>query len=349
MERIEPQGFLGYLAYPAEPAPYADWTEEEVETPRQQTPKKPKPKPPIEPLPPADVLWAMLNDVVGKDKLAKFTQYTLRLLLHHLQQAQDYFRVGDTSQFDGKFVDVLVNFIRNPRGFGRVLVYVICSAFSARFAPLVPALGTFRQILRFGKSPFRVRSLLNSIKANLKYDSKNRLWRVLPQLFSQLNLSNGVLLWYNVSDELTLLYKLGFLKHDKWQSWAARHEAYAWYCELWLALYTAYTSLSKLAQQEMDARILIQVKKRARALSRQLLGGQGFGGEDELHDVTILKEVQFQKANVVIDIYKTLLDIVFNTYTVFRLPLPFQTVQIWMGILASFLSIIKLFREKRRR
>ena len=65
-------------------------------------------------------------------------------------------------------------------------------------------------------------------------------------------------------------------------------------------------------------------------------------------DAKLLDEIQFKKNNAWIDIYKNLSDLAFNTYTVFQIKLPFDTWQIWMGISASVLSTIKLYRETKR-
>lgn len=108
----------------------------------------------------------------------------------------------------------------------------------------------------------------------------------------------------------------------------------------------------------MDVKIQIQVKKRARAISKQLLGGGSVHNpipslsssnlDDDSKDNLALKEIMFKKTNANIDIYKTLSDIVFNSYTVWGMALHFDTIQIWMGISASFLSSVKLYREKKK-
>ena len=119
-----------------------------------------------------------------------------------------------------------------------------------------------------------------------------------------------------------------------------------------LGIYNAYGRLQKLSQQEMDLKIQIQVKSKARLLSKQLLGAssiEGLSHEDDTKDAQQLKEIQFKKYNSYIDIYKSLFDFIFNTYTVFNMALPFDTLQLWMGISASSLSILKLYRETRKR
>lgn len=311
----------------------------------------------------SDVLWAMLNDLTGKDKLAKLSQYTLRLLLYHLRKTQDYLSddminikaISLRYNQAGHIMDLAMNFLNSPRGFARVVIILVCSLFTLRFTAFVPALGTYRQLLRFGKSPFRVRNLFRILKDHLLQDPRLSTWKFSPKLFSKLTLSELVSLYYSVNDESMLLYKLGFLKNKTWKSVVVRHESYAWYCDSWLAMYTAYTSLQSLRQQEMDLKIQIQVKKRAKAISKQLLASHNanlLSGistfDDDSKDALELREIQYKIANVHIDIYKTLSDIIFNSYTVFKVPLHFDTAQIWMGISAAFWSSFKLYRDKKR-
>lgn len=307
----------------------------------------------------ADVLWAMLNEVAGKDKMAKFGQYSLRLLLHHSRKTQDYFSddyvnikvINATYASNKKVFDLILNFIRNPRAFARVVVVLTCSVFSSRLAGMVPALGLYRQLMRFGKSPFRIRSLLRQVGRNLYKDEATNTWKINERLFSKSNLGDLIGLYYNINDDSQLLYKLKFLRNGTWKAITGRHESYAWYCDSWFALYNAYNNLQRLSHQEMDMRIQIQVKKRSRTLSRQVLGGNALQSvavsDDDAKDTKILREIQFHITNAKLDIYKTLSDIIFNSYTVFNLALPFDTLQMWMGISASLLSSIKLYREKK--
>lgn len=313
---------------------------------------------------PVDVLWAMLNDIVGKDKMAKFGQYTLRLLLFHLKNTQQWLSdemvniklINRTYANTERIMDLVMNFLQNPQGFARVLIILICSVFNLRFEAVVPALGIYRQFLRFGKSPFRIRNLYGKFRELVDWSSSK--WHFSPKLFLNATLGELISLYYSVNDESILMSKLGLLKNPTVKSFVSRHESYAWYCESWFALYNAYSNLQHLRQQEMDVKIQIQVKKRARAISKQLLGGGSVHNpipsisssnlDDDSKDTIALKEIMFKKTNAHIDIYKTLSDIVFNSYTVWGMALHFDTVQIWMGISASFLSSVKLYREKKK-
>ncbi|RKP31566.1 hypothetical protein METBISCDRAFT_13807 [Metschnikowia bicuspidata] len=306
-----------------------------------------------------DVFWAMVNDITGKDKLAKFGQYLLRLLLHHAQQIQQYLSddrvniktISHTYTSNDKILALVLKFACNPRAFARVLGILVCSVFSSRCAGLVPALGMFRQILRFGKSPFRVRALWLKVRENAYHNPKLRLWRLHGDLVTKNTLGDAVALYYSVNDEISLLFKLRFLRNSTLRAFATLHEAYAWYCDSWLAMYNAMGRLRKLSQQEIETRILIQVKQRSRVLSKQILGTLAFQTavpDDDDRDALALAEIRFNIDNVKLDILKTVSDIVCNSYTVFNVPLHFATVQIWTGISAAFLSSVKLYREKQR-
>ncbi|KAI3404251.2 PEX25 [Candida oxycetoniae] len=311
------------------------------------------------------IFWLMLNDIVGKDKFAKIAQYGLRLLIHHAGQSQTYLsddkvniktirlRYNDSA----KQLDLLKNFIKHPADFVKIIIILVCSIFKTRLTGMVNGLSMYRQFLRFGKTPFRMRDLMVKLQKNVLV--KNNTLQVNKHaLFNRKTLGQLTSLYYGINDESMLLYKLNFLTNSTYKRFASRHESYAWYCETWLALYNAYETLNSLTQQEMDLKISIQVKNKARILSKQLLGsgaqilsnGSGHGDNGtSAEDYKLLSDIQFKKNNAWLDVYKNICDLGFNTYTVFQIALPFPTWQIWMGISASFLSCVKLYRETKQK
>ena len=308
-----------------------------------------------------DVLFAMLNDLTGKDKMAKLSQYSLRLLIHHARKTQTFLSdekvnielIASTYASNDKIMSLIVNFAKNPRSFARVLIILVCSTFTSRLSGFVPALGVYRQLLRFGKSPFRFNILLEKVKTYMYKEPKSHVWRINDKVFNKGVLGDCISLYYNVNDDISFLYKVKFLHNMSLKAFAGRHEAYAWYCDSWFALYNAYNNLQRLSQKEFDLKISIQVKRRSRTLSKQILGGNslqanGSHSEDEARDSQALKDIQFRITNTKLDVLKLVSDIIFNSYTVFNARLHFDTVQIWMGISASFLGSVKLFREKKK-
>lgn len=323
------------------------------------------------------IFWLMLNDIVGKDKFAKVGQYTLRLLVHHANQTQNYLsdekvnikqinlRYNDAS----KQLDLFKNFLKHPQDFFRIIVILVCSIFKLRVAGMINGLSMYRQFLRFGKTPFRIHDLVKKVQENVHSKTINK------QLFSRSTLSQVASLYYGINDESILLYKLNVLTNPWYKSIVSRHESYAWYLETWIALYNAYEKLGKLSEERINLQIQIHVKAKAKAMAKQFSNGnmhQGNGGanflnmfkntnsganngDDELkpklsiEEQKQLEDLLFKIHNTWIDIYKNLADLGFNTYTVFKLKLPFQTWQIWMGITASVLSSIKLYRETKRK
>ncbi|CAI5760763.1 unnamed protein product [Candida verbasci] len=305
------------------------------------------------------IFWSMLNDIVGKDKMAKVGQYTLRLLVYHADKSQIYLSddklniksINLKYNNSEKQLDLIKNFLKNPRDFIKIIVILICSIFKSRVAGVITGLSMYRQLLRFGKTPFRIRDLYEKFKNNINLKSN---YINQANLFNRKTLGEFFSLYYGINDESILLYKFNFLTNPNYKKFVTKHESYGWYCETWLALYNAYENLQNLTQQEMDIKIQIQVKSRAKQLSKQLLGGvtiittnnNNNGNSD---DLKTLENIQFKKSNAWIDIYKNLSDLGFNTYTVFNIALPFDTWQIWMGISASVLSTIKLYRETKNK
>ncbi|ABN65406.2 predicted protein, partial [Scheffersomyces stipitis CBS 6054] len=302
-----------------------------------------------------DIFWAMLNDIVGKDKMAKIGQYTLRLLIYHAEKTETYLSnpsinigiINARYNNKEKQLNLISNFLKHPSDFIRIIVILVCSLFRERFAGMVSGLSMYRQFLRFGKTPFRIRGLANKLSSNITY--KNNDVKInYPNIMNRKTLGEVFSLYYGINDESLLLYKLKFLSNESYHKFVSRHESFGWYSETWLALYNAYENLQNLTQQEMDVKISIQVKSKAKLLSKQLLGS-GAVSSSSNEDAKVLSDIQFKKNNAWLDIYKNISDLIFNTYTVFRLPLPFDTIQIWMGISASVLSTVKLYRETKKK
>lgn len=308
-----------------------------------------------------DIFWAMLNDITGKDKMAKVGQYALRLFLYHAEKTQtylsdDHFNISAIkTRYDSKEkkLNLIRNFGHHPQNFMKIIVIIVCSVFRSKLTAMVNGLSTYRQFLRFGKSPFRLRGLVHKFRDNIRLKDHSSLDINYQTLLTRKTLSEIFALYYSFNDESLLLFKLKFYSNATFKKIVARHESLAWYYDTWLNLYNAYEKLQLLQQQEMDLKIQIQVKSRAKALSKQLLiGGNtilnthvgGMSHDDKSH----LSAIQFNKNNAYLDIYKNISDLVFNSYTVFLLALPFDTLQIWMGISASMLSTVKLYRETKK-
>ncbi|KAI5956870.1 PEX25 [Candida jiufengensis] len=313
-----------------------------------------------------DIFWLMLNDIVGKDKMAKVGQYTLRLLVYYANKSQTYLSddtinikiISDRYNDSTKQLELIKNFIKHPADFFKIILILSCSTFKSRIAGMINGLSMYRQFLRFGKTPFRIRDLFVKFHKNISLNKSNNDLEInKPNIFNRSTLGQLFSLYYGINDESILLYKLNFFTNPTFKQIVTRHESYSWYCETWLALYNAYEDLNKLTQQEMDLKIQIQVKNRARILSKQILGNnhqlqQNYLEKDQSHmsseDHRNLNSIQFKKNNAWLDIYKNLADLGFNTYTVFSIVLPFDTWQIWMGIAASTLSTVKLYRLKKQ-
>lgn len=310
---------------------------------------------------PIDILFSMINTIVGKDKLAKVGQYLLRLLIYHANQTKDYLsddhinvdvidkRYNDRS----KKHDLIRNFLKHPMDFARIVIILFCSRFSKRFQGMVNGLSTYRQFLRFGKTPFRVRAISLKLSSAVK---TNQYENILNRNF----LGDMIGLYYGITDECLLLFKLGILTNKNLRKVAGRHEALSWYYDTLLGIFNAVENINALSQQEMDLKIQIQVKSKAKSLSKQILGLNNKNTGDSTlltylnensngSDMKKLKELQFKKFNAYLDFYKWMSDLIFDSYTVFHWKLPFDTFQIWFGLSAAMLSSWKIFRETKRK
>lgn len=306
-----------------------------------------------------DILFAMINNLTGKDKLAKVGQYLLRLLLYHANQCKEYLS-DDTINIriiDGRYNDrskklnLLKNFLKHPFDFAKIVVILFCSRFNDRFKGMVNGLSTYRQFLRFGKTPFRIRDLYHKIERVKKSGNFNEL---LTRKF----LGEVIGFYYGINDECLLMFKLGILTNKKVRKVVGRHESLAWYYDSILGIYNAIDNINSLSQKEMDLKIQIQVKNKARSLSKQILGNRNesnnilinyYNENSSNGDSKELEEIKFKKVNAYIDLYKWISDFIFDSYTVFNWRLPFDTFQIWFGISAASLSTYKIYRETKRK
>ena len=308
-----------------------------------------------------DIFWGMFNQVVGKDKMAKVGQYLLRLLLHHCARTQLYLSDEDLNMKTiteayfqrGDKLKVVMYLMKSPRDFLRIFVILMCSIFTERFKILSDALAMFRRLLRFGKSPYRFLKLFTQIKECFAPDTRRGKIgdRLSQHIFRKDFLNELIAFYYNIFDEILLLDKVRLLRSAPLNKVATRHAAIAWYMESTSAIVDSYKRILSYNEQEMEMKIQIQVRHKAKIISKQLLNSNTLDLPENLYLLTeelnkkILKNIQFKKKNSYIDFYKALSDLLFNTYDVFELPLSFDTVQIWLGVSASSLSTIKLYRE----
>lgn len=311
-------------------------------------------------VPVMDILWSMINNITGKDKMSKTGQYLLRLLIHHAKQSRDYLSddVINISTIDKRYNDrskrlnLIRNFLNHPMDFARIVVILLCSRFVKRFQGMVNGIGMYRQFLRFGKTPFRVKDLYYKFTKAIKDD------QIEKQIFTKKTLGELIGLYYGFNDECLLLFKLGILTNKSFRKFAGRHESLAWYYDSILGIYNALQNINSLSQQEMEMKIQIQVKNKAKALSKQILNLKSDdslfeylkdNSSNQNQDMISLQEIQFKKTNAYLDLYKWLSDFIFDSYTVFNMKLPFKTFQIWFGLIAASLSTCKIYRETQKK
>lgn len=350
-----------------------------------------------------DIWWSMILTVLGKDKMARMAQYLLRLIVYYANKSETYLsdesinlqlilnRYNDRE----KQLNIFRNLFKHPQNFARIATILGCHVLQQRVKAVVPALSLFRQMLRTGKSPFRIRNLVVALKNAIAPDGSSINWQ---KLLVKKNISDLTGLYYNICDEYLLLYKLKLVHNREMHTWASRHEMIAWFVETCFALNTTWKNLQELSEEEMDLKIQSQVKQRARVLSRLILGsgsavinhnttttnnnnnnnnsgnvaatttqieglipGSGSNSmsssimssylthEDSKEELKQMKDLQFKKYSNYMDLYKLISDFAFCFYLVFKVPLPFGSLQIILGVMSSSFSLHKIYREQRKK
>ncbi|ODQ77782.1 hypothetical protein BABINDRAFT_163175 [Babjeviella inositovora NRRL Y-12698] len=312
---------------------------------------------------PFDVLTAMLDQVAGKDKLAKTLQYGLRILVLYstsittsLSQQMNF----KPELYRGSKQSLIMNFIKNPAKFFKVLVVLLTHHFNRRSVGVLDAISIFRQCMRFGKSPLRVQKILQTTVLSPAACKS-------PQSFQRAVLNEGMLsqvldLYYGLMDESILLAKMGVLTNESYKQFANRHSALAWYYNIMFGLQKSIASLATLRQQEFQLKIQQQVKVKATQLSKQLMESISMevsspmrsrlnflvndGSESATDYTKEIANVKLQQKLVYVDMCRLACDFTFDSIDVFHLKAP-ATLYLLSGFGSGLFGSYKVWKTTR--
>ncbi|KAI0461798.1 hypothetical protein LJB42_004872 [Komagataella kurtzmanii] len=217
------------------------------------------------------LLAAILEQLGGKDRLGKVIQYGLRILLIYSKRSSTFlstvYEVSDASlnKSGGRF-SLLVSLLRRPE----LLLYWFLKQFEKKATGLSSGLSMYRQMLRAGKTPFRL--------VNLGYKINDTF-----QVFKKKGVDDGIVyfrknwvnektvtelaqLYYSWFDESLLCFKLKMIDDPKYRGIATRQERLAWLSTILLTLKKNIFKYQANKRKEQHIRINQQVKYRAKAL-----------------------------------------------------------------------------------
>lgn len=215
-----------------------------------------------------EVFHACVNDLTGKDKLAKLLQYFLRLVtsIHNNHGLGNpsiarSFKTTNSAKFlieDPTTIDSDANVIINNASVTYVLpliakffvktsnllsksriqklILLMLAFFTKKLSGLLEGLNIYRHLLRAGTIPFRVWKFTNHIRysLNLLLDKSKldgpavRLEKVVQYWTTRDMISQIANFWYAISDEILLIYRFKILLNGSAGGGKFSHSLFAW-------------------------------------------------------------------------------------------------------------------------
>ncbi|TID26152.1 hypothetical protein CANINC_002847 [Pichia inconspicua] len=291
---------------------------------------------------PFAIFNACVNDLTGKDKLAKVVQYTIRLL-------NDIYTVCVDVKREGRLVDVLAYLTK-------------------RLALLLQGLNAYRHMLRAGTMPFRLWKLLCHLRYSLRVlldkskanSTAMRVEKVVQYWTRREMFSEFINLWYAFSDEILLLFRFKLLLREKeggWKMseklfyWAEDHELYAWMAIILNGLYNDWKKLAIL--KEKEASIILNQRVRARTV--KIVNGLHGKGQVQLpiqvdrgDEVSQLAEVRHEMRTIYINSVRLGCDFLFDGKYVFRWDM-YKPLHTSLGFISGILGVVNTWRSQREK
>lgn len=308
-----------------------------------------------------DVAAHFIGSVSGKDRLGKVLMYVLRIIHHHaaVQEARIKAEIGfDASTYTGSKLGMLRNLWNDPARFRDLTLALFAHQFVTLLLGVILLLSMYRQALRFGKTPLRVRELVEGVRKHARSGAS-----LAAYLTSESTVTLLVDLHYGWFDELLLLYKMKLLTNDRYFQLASRQLELSWYLSIMLSWKAAWGRLQALREREMQVTILLQVRIKAAALLRQFLElihaelgltvlhlwsdlGASTAAASTVHD-NELADIRAAQLLEVLDLCRLLCDFVFDSIDVWRLQVP-RTVYLALGALLGAFGTAKAWQQLKQ-
>lgn len=296
-----------------------------------------------------DILKAVFDSMMGKDRIAKICKYVIDLLRIFVSRSEYVRNLSGINTHVELFSQRTVfDVVKDPRMFLQVFVGRVSKLFNEKGILVSNQLGFYRQIMRCGGTPFRLYNWYNKILRTLKDASsspslltKSLVWMNI--WFTEQSLGEFIDLYYGVMDELMLLYKLKLWSNKSMHKWVGKHEALSWYYDILLGLKKNWVKLQVINQREFELKIQCQVRQRALELSAKLNSTvqrpQPESYSDSIKEnlfecfkqdnidlqnelIAKLKEFAYEKKIVKLDLSRLFFDFLADTTDVFSMKTP---------------------------
>lgn len=285
-----------------------------------------------------DILEYLTNSLAGKDKLTKILKYTLDLLRLLVSNSRASITKWDPSVLmHYRKVLKRLNFnmvLKHPVTVSKILLVAIFENFESKANFVGQQLSTYRYILRFGGTPFRLLKMLQKMRET-EWDSVKlqKIW------FNEASLRDFLDLYYGVCDEMVLLHKLKVWSHDGLYSWFSRHEVLSWQYDIVLSWKDNWIKLHTIQRKIVELNIQLQVRAKALKLSTNLQRNPGYtspirkqllndlnsgtdwnGNDSEIKEK--INQLKREKFITYLDLIRLTFDCLANSTDVFNLKTP---------------------------
>ncbi|KAH3902258.1 uncharacterized protein SCODWIG_02043 [Saccharomycodes ludwigii] len=307
-----------------------------------------------------DILQKIFKSLAGKDKIAKILKYLIDILRFILIKTKRScnINVNNTPNTDignntfflyvAKF-PIINKFISKNR---HLLNLPNSSKLITNLQWMANNLGTFRQILRFGSSPFTLFKIINKFGFNGSCKKPIKLYEL-----KQEDLADFIDLYYSIMDELLLLNKLRLWDNKKnpaFYKFVSKNEAISWYYDIILSLFNNLDKYSMLKERKLELQIKIDVKLKTinnlilpSPIKQQILNEISSSTSGKCSDLTSeLDEINYQLKLCKCDLIRLSFDFMADTTDVFDWKVPMGTYAI-LSLCSGVSGFIKLWLSNK--
>lgn len=292
----------------------------------------------------------LLSKVAGKDRLSKVSQYALNLIKFHLINTR---RFIINEKFENISPDPRQHW-RDPLKYMKLLLFLNSTTLEKKIFEATKNISSFRYALRFGGTPLRIKSFIETLKSFTKSPSLLNFHLIFC---NEQFLGDFIDLYYGIFDELELLFKINVLTNPTVKSFVVRQGVLAWYADILLGLKKNWVKLETNRERQLQIDIQRQVRKRASIMSKKIVESVGstplrhqlmreFANRSPVDTgVTLaqeLKQLKREEAIAKLDLIRLSFDFMCDSIDVFNLNLP-SNVYLTCGLISGICGLRKVW------
>lgn len=302
-----------------------------------------------------EIFKNVLGKLGGKDRIAKVLQYVLNLIKLYLQNTRRYL-------INEKFTNLSLNpklIFKTPITYFKLLIFLNSTMMEKKIFEVTKNISIFRQMLRFGGTPYRIRQFLSKVNNTVKLPNVanfSKIW------LNEDSLGDFINLYYGICDEVVLLYKLQVLSNPDFKKFIGKHEAYSWYLDIMLGIKQNYNKLQENRSKQLQLNIQQQVRAKASILSKKMIENingssplksqilREFNNKSPLNHSTLDQEfsiLKHEETIIMTDLVRLSFDFICDSIDIFNLKLN-PSVYLISGAISGTLGLSKVWLMSKR-